>query len=452
MSRAVVVRRRRRCLRSGRRISTPERLTPPPAGEFRIERVGADGDGVATLADGAPLYLACALPGELVLARPTRGRGEGWSGVVEAVLQPSPERATPPCRHFGACGGCALQHWQDAGYRRWKTDLLRAALQRAGCESTPAPLACTPPRSRRRMDLGLGRRDGAVVVGLHAPHGGKLIDLAACEVLHPDLFALLAPLRALLRGLSALRREGEAVVNLLQSGPDLLLRLDAPANAADRRQLAAFAEAHGLPRIAAAVGRAPAETACLLRPATTTLAGIEVAPPPGAFLQATAEGEAAIVAAVLAGLPDRLAAKARIAELYAGCGTLSFALARRARVAAFDGDGDAVTCLKDGANAAGLAGRIEATCRDLARQPLTGRELAAFAAVVLDPPHAGAAAQTAQIAASGVARVVYVSCNPAALGRDARLLRQAGYRLIAATPVDQFLWSARLESVSVFAR
>jgi 23S rRNA (uracil1939-C5)-methyltransferase len=449
----------------GRRISTHEhdrqghgrsvqirRLTPPPAAEFHIERVGADGDGIATLADGAPLYLPGALPGEVVLARPTQARGEGWSGVVEAVPQPSAEREAAPCRHFGACGGCALQHWQDAGYRRWKTDLLRAALRRAGYESTPAPLAGTPRGSRRRMDLGLRRQDRAVVVGLHAPHGGSLVDLRACVVLHPTLFALLAPLRTLLRGLSALRREGAAVVNLLESGPDLLLRLEAPPNNADRAQLAAFAAAHGLPRIACAAGNAPAETACLLRPATTRLAGIVVAPPPGAFLQATAEGESAIIEAMLAGLPEKLVPKARIAELYAGCGTLSFALARRARVAAFEGDAGAAACLQAAANAAGLAGRIETTRRDLARQPLMAKELAPFAAVVLDPPHAGAAAQTAQIAASGVARVVYVSCNPAALARDAHMLRQAGYRLIATTPVDQFLWSARLESVSVFAR
>jgi 23S rRNA (uracil1939-C5)-methyltransferase len=428
------------------------RPTPPPEAEFRIERLGADGDGIATLKGGAPLYLPCVLPGEVVLARPAAARGEGWSGVVEAVLQPSAERAEPACRHFGSCGGCALQHWRDEGYRRWKTELLRAALQRAGYESTPAALAITPPQSRRRMDLGLLRQDRAVVVGLHAAHGGTLVDLEACEVLHPKLFALLAPLRELLRGLSALRREGSAVVNLLDSGPDLLLRLNAAASAADRTQLAAFAAAHGLPRIACAVGAAAAETACLLRPATTRLAGVVVAPPPGAFLQATAAGEAAIIAAMLAGLPERLAAKARIAELFAGCGTLSFALARRARVAAFEGDADAVASLTDSANAAGLAGRIEATCRDLARQPLSARELSPFAAVVLDPPHAGAAAQTAEIAASDVARVVYVSCNPATLARDAGVLCQAGYQLLAATPVDQFLWSARLESVCVFAK
>jgi 23S rRNA (uracil1939-C5)-methyltransferase len=177
-----------------------------------------------------------------------------------------------------------------------------------------------------------------------------------------------------------------------------------------------------------------------------SFAGVAMAPPPGAFLQASASGERAIVAAVLAALP----AKGRIAELYAGCGTLTFALSNRARVAAWEGDAASASALRAAANRAGLAGRIEVVQRDLARQPLQARELSGFAAVVLDPPLAGAAAQTAQIAAARPPVVIYVSCNPATLSRDARLLRQANYHLKAATPIDQFLWSARLESVCVF--
>jgi 23S rRNA (uracil1939-C5)-methyltransferase len=146
-----------------------------------------------------------------------------------------------------------------------------------------------------------------------------------------------------------------------------------------------------------------------------------------------------------------LTKRSRIADLYAGCGTFSFVLAGRARVAAYEGDAPSVAALRAAANAAGLAGRVEAHVRDLARQPLSAKELAAFAAVVLDPPHAGALAQTALIAASGVARVIYVSCNPAALARDAKVLHEADYKLLSATPIDQFLWSARLESVAVFA-
>jgi 23S rRNA (uracil1939-C5)-methyltransferase len=166
------------------------------------------------------------------------------------------------------------------------------------------------------------------------------------------------------------------------------------------------------------------------------------------FLQASASGEAAIIAAVL----DALPVKGRIAELFAGCGTITFALARRTRVAAWEGDAASASALRSAANHAGLAGSVTVTQRDLTRQPLQTKEFSGFAAVVLDPPFAGAAVQVSQIAAAKVPVVVYVGCNPTTLGRDAKLLSQAGYRLAAATPIDQFLWSARLESVCVFAR
>ena len=253
-------------------------------------------------------------------------------------------------------------------------------------------------------------------------------------------------MRGMLAGLHALQREGSAVLNLLDTGPDLLLRLDAEPDAADRIRLADFARAHGIPRIACALGNGAPEPAAQLSAATITLAGTPVEPPPGAFLQASTEGERAIVDAVLTGLPVSLTAKSRIVELYAGSGTITFALATRARVLAVEGDAAALASLRRAA----AGKRIETQQRDLTRQPLTATELKGAAAIVLDPPHAGAAAQIAQIAAAAVPTVIYVSCNPAVLARDARILREAGYRVAAATPIDQFLWSARLESVCVF--
>ena len=302
------------------------------------------------------------------------------------------------------------------------------------------------------MDLAI-RRDLNITLGLHTRlDPDKVIDLRECLVLHPDLFHLIAPLRLMLRGIEGLRREGSAVVNLLDSGPDLLLRTDGPITVTDRTKLATFAQAHGVPRVMWARNTATPEIAAGLRPAITNFSGTNVIPPPGGFLQASKIGEAAIIEAVLAGLPTKPTAKSRIAELYAGSGTLTFALAKRMRVDAFEGDPGACGALKSAADATAQTGRITVAMRDLQRQPLSGKELSAYAVVVLDPPHGGAATQTEQIAASGVKRVIYVSCNPSALARDAAMLKTAGYRLEAATPVDQFLWSARLESVSVFTK
>ena len=250
----------------------------------------------------------------------------------------------------------------------------------------------------------------------------------------------------MLGGLGALRREGSAVVNLLGSGPDLLLRTDAKPDPADRLRLAGFARALGLPRLHWALGEGVPEPIWLLQPAIVHFAGVAVTPPPGGFLQASEAGERAIVAALVEAIP----AGGRVAELYAGCGTLTFPLAQQARVWACEGDALALPALREAAKT--MPGRVTAEQRDLARRPVTAPELRGFAAVVLDPPHAGAAAQVSHIAASGVGSVIYVSCNPAALARDARMLHGGGYRLVSARPVDQFLWSARLESVCVFAR
>ena len=417
-----------------------------------IARMGSAGDGVAETPDGA-LHIPGALPGEVVRARPTSRD----KAVLEAVLTASPDRVAPPCAHVAeGCGGCALQHWDLGAQARWKRQRLAEALARAGFpDAEVAETVETPPASRRRADLALKRApDGAVAIGFHARGASDVLDLRECHVLEPALVALLPPLRALLKRLPALARDGSAVVNLLDSGPDLLLRTDKPLDATGRRLLAAFGQALGIPRIAWAQGSKPGEgveeTAAQSGPVRLMLGAIEVAPPPGAFLQASRAGEAAIIAAVLAGMPAKLPARPHILDLYAGIGTLSFPLAARGRVTAAEGSAAAAAALEAAANKA--VARVKAVRRDLARQPYLPAELKAFDAVVLDPPYSGAAEQVAQIARSTLRHVVYVSCNPVALARDAAVLRGAGFAVTSATPVDQFRWSSHLESVVHFAR
>ena len=410
--------------------------------------MGADGDGVAALPDGGALFIPDTLPGELVQPGALQRRGEGWT-TDAVVLEASPDRVTPLCPHFGPCGGCTLQHWQDGAYAGWKVAQVTDALRRMDATSPQPALARTLPAARRRMDLAI-RRDGPVIrIGLHRRRSREIVDMQACPVLHPKLFALVQALRPVLQRLTGLRRDGSAVVNLLDSGPDLLLRTDAPLTAGDRILLTALANAHGLPRISwepaqTRGGTGLTEPACNLRPATTAFNGVVTAIPPGAFLQASREGEAAIVAAVLAALPETLGAKARIVELFAGVGSITHALATRGRVQAYEGDVAAYDALRRAVNP-----RVLATQRDLARQPLQAAELKGAGAIVLDPPHGGALAQMPALAISGVP-IVYVSCNPAALARDGRVLLQAGYQVASVAAIDQFLWSARVESVVGF--
>ncbi len=421
----------------------------PPATDvadlkLHIDRMGAAGDGATLGPDGQALHVAFTLPGEDIRARLQRGT----RAVCSAILAPSPNRVAPPCPHFGACGGCALQHWADASYAAWKSSLIGQALERAGFTSPSlAPLARTPPQARRRMEFAVQRSADGVRLGLHQAHSGLIVDIAVCHVLHPALAGLLGPLRRTLPTLSGLRRKADLAVNLLDNGPDLLIRADASASAPDRAKLAAFAREHGVARIAWAVGAGAPETAAQLRVPVIAFADARITPPPGAFLQASPQGEAAIVTAVLAALPANLPPRAPIVELYAGIGTLSFPLAAHGRVRAFEGAADAHAALRQAAGGT----RIEAMHRDLLRQPLQPRELKGAACVVLDPPYAGAPAQMAALAASGLP-VIYVSCNPAALTRDTAVLARAGYALVAASPIDQFLWSAQVEAVCAFRR
>jgi 23S rRNA (uracil1939-C5)-methyltransferase len=407
--------------------------------DLTIARMGAAGDGVAETPDGA-LHIPGALPGERVHARPA-ARGKA---VLEAILDASVERVAPPCPHVAeGCGGCTLQHWDLAAQARWKRQRL--------AEAPVAETVVTPTNSRRRADLALRRApDGSIAIGFHARGSTEVLDLRECHILDPALFALLAPLRVVLRRLSALSREGSAVVNLLDSGPDILLRTDKALDATGRRLLAAFAQQMAIPRIAWAQGEALHETAAQSGPVRLMLGEVEVAPPPGAFLQASRAGEAAIIAAVMAGLPAKLPVRPRLLDLYAGIGTLSFPLAARGRVTAVEGSAEAVAALDAAARKA--VARVEAIKRDLARRPFLPAELKAFDLVVLDPPYAGAAEQVAQIARSTLRHVIYVSCNPVALARDAAVLRGAGFGVGSATPVDQFRWSAHIESVVSFSR
>jgi len=416
--------------------------------EVLIERMGAGGDGIAP----GPIYVPQGLPGERLHVEINGKRGDGALATIHEILNPSLDRIAPACAHFlEGCGGCALQHWAPVPQAAWKREKLRVALARGGFAEAPvAETITTPPGARRRADFAIRRGTDGLRLGFHAAGSAAILDIVACPVLHPRLVAVLKPLRDLLPRLPALKRDGSAVLNLLDTGPDLLLRTDGTLDAAGRALMAGFAAAHGLPRIAWARGNGVPEIAAQLGPVAITLSGVAVTPSPGAFLQASPEGEQAIIAAMLAGLPAKLAGRGRIADLHAGFGTLSLALARRGRVTAFESDGAAVAELANAAAKAGLP--LAATRRDLVRQPLTVAELAPFAAVVLDPPFAGAEEQAGLLARSAVPAVIYVSCNPQALSRDLRFFADQGWRVDAATPIDQFLWSGQLEAVVTLSR
>jgi 23S rRNA (uracil1939-C5)-methyltransferase len=416
-----------------------------------IDNVGARGDGIAHH-DGRAVYLPFTAPGDRVRARLGKSRGEGRAAELVELLAEG-ERATPPCPHFGSCGGCALQHLAPDAYARTKEQQVAAALRQHGLDAAVmTPLRRLPPGTRRRARFAIERprsAKAAPLIGFNARASHRVVDMRACAVLHPALFALVPRLRAIAPLLWPPGASGAASATLCDAGLDVLLDLAAAPDLAALEALADFAAAADVARLAwRAPGDEAATPAAVRRPPRVVLSGVPVDLPFDAFLQASVEAETALTADVLAGVGTA----ARVADLYAGIGTFTFALAERAAVHAVEGARPAAATLAAAASRAGLGGRVTSERRDLDARPLTAAELAGFDAVVFDPPRAGARAQSVALAAAQVPRVVAVSCNPASFARDARLLADGGYRLARVQPIDQFVWSPHVELVACFAR
>ncbi len=415
--------------------------------DIDITELGARGDGIGRH-DGQPVFVPCTVPGDHLRVRVDGRKSDGLAATALELLRAGPGRVTPPCRHFGDCGGCALQHLEDGRYGAWKRGQLVTALRRAGFdEALVAPMIAIAPGSRRRATFAFVRRQGELRLGFHARASHQVVDIAECPLLAGPLLDLLPPLRILLRDVVEDGRDGDIVATATETGLDLLIEAEARLDLFDRERLAAFAESADLARLSwRRPGAGMIEPLAHRRPAVVRFAGIGVALPPGSFLQPSPEGEQALACLVL----DAVGAAGPVADLFAGCGSFTFPLARKAVVHAVEGDPAAARALKSAADHHGA--RVSVECRDLAHRPLLAAELKRFQAVVFDPPRVGAAAQAEQLAQAGPPLVVAVSCNPATLARDARTLVQGGYRLIRATPVDQFPWSAHLEAVAVFER
>jgi 23S rRNA (uracil1939-C5)-methyltransferase len=390
-----------------------------------VVRIAARGDGVT--ASGR--HVGFAAPGDVL-------RDDG-------TLELGPDQQSPPCSLFSNCGGCQVQHLTDAAYAKYCASRVAGALAQHGLEAEILPAHLSPPQTRRRASLRALRAGGTVVLGFNQAGSNRIVDMTECHILHPALFSLLVPLRRLLTSMLPTKRTADVQFTLVDQGVDVAFKGVEVTGLDAIEALTEFCERHGLARLGIDEGYG-AETRFEPQPATVTLGGVGVAFPPGAFLQATADGEAALVEEV----QRATAGASRIADLFAGLGT--FALALDGQITAAEASWDAVLALKIAASKAGK--HVAAEHRDLYRRPFDAGEVKSFDAVVLDPPRAGAEGQVRELAASSVPRIAYVSCNPATFARDAGILASGGYRLDWARPVGQFRWSTHVELVASFAR
>ena len=405
-----------------------------------IIRIAAKGDGIT--ASGR--FAWGAAPGDLLLA--------------DGSLEPGPHHVTPPCRHFGRCGGCQLQQLDEQSLAEFVSARVSnaSASQELGAELIAGP-HLSPPSSRRRASLRAESSQGRVVIGYREAKSHRLVEMVECPVMLPEFVALLTPLRKLLIAVSSGKQQGkgrhahaklaaDVDLALTEQGIDLSIKGLTVEGLPATEALLDFARTHGLARLALDQGYGP-EALWEPEPVTVSLGGVSVPFPPGSFLQATLDGEQALVGAVC----EWLAGAGSVADLFAGLGTFAFALAGQgSKVLAVEAARDAHQACKSAAGRAQLP--IHSLHRDLFRNPLLAEELDRFDAVVLDPPRAGARDQIERLAGSTVAKVVYISCNPSSWAKDARTLVDAGYRLKELRPVGQFRWSTHVELASLFVR
>ena len=425
--------------------------------ELTISHVGGRGDGVGRapykhnhITDEHSVFVPATLAGEQVVATPVAISGQGIRAVLHEIITPSPERREPDCAAFPACGGCSFQHWRDESVTAWKQDLVTGFLARAGVpcpEITPPHVA--PRRARRRATFHLKRLAGGVAAGFLERGSDRIITPQDCSILDPALITLLSHLSELADSRFPVGVSIDAQANMLDNG--ICLLLSGPDGWHDRilEDLAGWAADRGLARLSVAEGDGGPLTLLAPAPPVIRLGPVAVTPPPGAFLQATTDAEAALQQAV-AGI---VGGASRVTDLFAGCGTLGLPLLKGlSRLTAAESDTAALAAMKAAVDAAGLGARLDCIEADLMRAPLTADLFGDVEAVIIDPPRAGASAQCEILATTAVPAIAMVSCNPASFARDAAILVAGGYRLNSLQIIDQFRFSSHVEIVAGLER
>jgi 23S rRNA (uracil1939-C5)-methyltransferase len=406
-----------------------------------IDHVGHRGDGVA-FADGQTLFVPYALRGETIEAGSVEGHPDRRQ--LLRIDIPSAERIAPFCPYFGACGGCAIQHWQPEAYRAWKRQIVVDTLAHAGIECPVDDLVDAHGAGRRRITAHARRgSDGELRVGFAAANSHAIVAIENCPILEPGLHGALDAARALAEVLKPTTKPLDIQVTATNGGLDVDVRGSGPLPTATIATLSRVAEQHRLARLTR-----HGELVLMRTPPVVGIGTAQVTLPPGSFLQATRAGEEALAALVF----RHCKGAKHIADLFCGVGPFALRLAARARISAFDSDAGAVTALQKAATSTSRLKPIKAEARDLFRRPLMPQELRDYDTVVFDPPRQGAQAQVQQLAVSKIPIVVAVSCNAATFARDARILIDGGYRIEGVTPVDQFRHTPHVELIARFAR
>ncbi|MEP3436877.1 MAG: class I SAM-dependent RNA methyltransferase [Hoeflea sp.] len=414
------------------------------AHKLDITRLGGQGDGIAET-PGGQIFVPFTLPGDVVNVALEKNRAS-----LMSVLEPSADRVTPPCPHFGpdlenaGCGGCALQHMADAAYREWKRGLVVSALEGRGIEAEVGPLVACAPGTRRRVVFAARRTEKGAILGFNRAASHQIVAIESCVVATGRINRALPRLRRLATAVAVGREAFH--FSVLDAEPGLDIAVDAPFKLSEPDRLRIISAV----RAEQPVARLSFNGEILIEkhPPQLTFGSVVVSPPPGGFVQASHEAETVMGDLVT----DHLKKSKRVVDLFSGSGTFTLRLAAHAHIHAVEGDGASLAALDKAARRAQGLKPVSVEKRDLFRRPLMVAELKPYQGLVFDPPRAGAEVQVADIARSTVKHIAAVSCNPVTLARDLEILIKGGYRIMSVTPIDQFLWSSHVEVVALLER
>ncbi|MBU2866704.1 class I SAM-dependent RNA methyltransferase [Pacificibacter marinus] len=402
--------------------------------QIEITRLGHHGDGIAV----GPIFAAKTLPGEIV-----EGDITGDRIVSPSIVTPSPDRVKPPCVHFKACGGCALQHASDDFVANWKSDVVRTALSHQGIDVPISSVFTSPNQSRRRATFAGRRTKKGVLVGLHGRASGTLVPVPNCVLMTQKIMNGLPAFEDLVQIGGSRRVEMAITVTDSDAGLDVSVVDGKELDMELRSDLAGVVRKYGIIRLSWNGDEVVQETRPFL-----SFGRARLVPPPGAFLQATRHGEQSLIAL----MKEAVSGAERVVDLFSGCGTFALPMAEFAEVHAVEGEKAMLNSLSEAWKTASGLKPVTVATRDLFRQPLLPDELNKFDAAIIDPPRAGALAQTGELAKSKLQSIGFVSCNPVTFGRDAKTLVEAGFAIDWLHVVDQFRWSPHVEIAAKFSR
>lgn len=425
-------------------VSLPKELV-----QVAIYGVGAKGDGLAKDDGGHNYFVPYSVEGDVAQVQITAKRTDGFVADIKKLISPGPHRVEAPCPYFTKCGGCSLQHLDPASYKSWKIERVIESLRRNSISIEPLEPVLVPQGQRRRASFTVVKKGKKVILGFNTRASHHIEEIENCLLLNQNLNALIPHLRTLLPIIMKKEGTGDVIINFPTKTADIVFALPGEMDIKTHQQLMDFAETHNIGRMSwQEDGKGEPQLIIQRSPVTTQFGETTIELPPSPFLQPSKMGEEALIDFAMSALGN----EKKILDLYAGCGSFTFALAQHGIVHAVETNQAALKALELSAGRAKLGGRITTEVRDLTRQPIMGKELLKFDAVLFDPPRAGAREQVEHLAKSPIGLIIAVSCNPTTFARDASTLIEGGYKLEKLLPVDQFTWSAHVEVAAIFRK